>query len=344
MKPLNFLLLFLSLVTVLNAQTVIPKGQILVQNVDLVIDYQTNISTTIHDVSIYVENDFSQNFQTAEINLLTVDKQGRQIGVLETLNFTEIGEKSLLRNESQYYEYVAKVKAYEKELTKIGTEKEAIRRAITRAEEGNDQTYLNGLQDRAETLLEEEEEIRDLLVNEENPDYLIPVQADWLYGNTYEKFLSLLDGYNLNEQGMQLIFDWVMYRANEDEEIVFNAGKVGDYFVESSELTVVGDFTNDSADCYVLGQNQSLTVTGDRFYKVGRQGLCTGRTNVNNDSFKILDLQGNTIVPLSQYGLNLADNGEYYPFDENWYFTITQPFVLEKGADGQFMVFAILAK
>lgn len=334
----NILFSFFMLLTftIFGQEAEIPKGQVLVQNVDLRIDENDNQYRVIHDVDIYVENDLSQNQQTGLIELLMVGDNGKTIGVLETLSFTRFGEKAFMTNKEEFYAYQDTSYKAKVELDQIKESKENIRRALTVAVYEKDASKVAALEKDYERLGEREEVIRDIFGDPEFKGYIKPVRQNWVYANTYAKYLTLLDGYNLNKDGLELLYNWVMYRAYEDKEIIFDLGSVRDYFVEKQPPIITGSFTKDSENCYVLGENQSMSITEDGLYTIGRQGLCSGRTNTNGDNFKIL--KGEVI---STYGLDVSEDGTYSPFLEDFEIKIKGAFTITKGGDGQFMVFGI---
>lgn len=310
----------------LNAQ------QMLVQNAD--IKYKvSNIEYRVYEnAGLQINPIVNLNQRKGSINLELVDAMGNVNGTFEVMRFDDCGGAGYIANETEWLDFQEVESAASQELANIAEDIVCLSKKRTVAEVENDASELSSIDEQLSLLSERETEIRD-------NEIFLPenrVNAKWVYTYTFDKLINeYMDGWELSEAGLQAVRDRVVYYGDEIKEITIRLGKVEDFFGEPPSVVVEGTFTKDSEDCYVLGANQSISLAANLTYRVGRMGLCDGRTNINGDTFTI---SNGEVISFSGV---VENEGVYTIISEDFEIVIDGSFSMTKGPDGQFMVFAI---
>lgn len=121
---------------------------------------------------------------------------------------------------------------------------------------------------------------------------------------------------------------------NGDSLILEEAIKIYKSNIIDIALEINGEYSKDSDACFVLKEGQSISVLEDKSYTIGRQGFCSGRSNINGDNFIVLGL-------VTSYIGCEVDGNIYTPTSEDFEIQIEGPFKIGKLKGGAFMVFAI---
>lgn len=310
--------------------------QFLVQDAEIKIEVSPVQYTVYENSSLEIEPTLNLNQRTGSIKLNVTDGEGNIQETFEVLRFDDCGGAAYISNETEWLNFQDEESTARKQLETISEDLVCLGKARTVAEAENDATTITEIDNQIASLMVQETEIRDQAIFQpENR-----VNAKWVYSHTYDKLTNeYLDGYNLSAAGLQAVKDHVIYRGNELTETTMKVGPVSIFFKDPTPIAPKGDFTKDSEDCYVLGEGQTISLSDDKTYTIGRQGLCDGRTNLNGDNFTI-STKGKI---LKTSGLT-ESKGIYTPITENFEIVVQGSFDMTKGTGGQFMVFAIKAR
>lgn len=310
--------------------------QVLVQNADLNIPIDGITTTTYSGANIYVEVSHSPNTRTGQIQLVLVDEEGHQIGILETIKFDEAGGKGFISNWEQFDEFQLLEASARAELNFIKSELIFWSKKLTEANHFAQTERITEIKERLSSLLVRQTEIRE-------KDIFLPenrVHPNWVYTNTYERLVNeYMDGCQLNKTGLNIVSQWVIYRFDEENETTIRIGAVGDNFVEGTYTPYKkgGDYTQEN-DCFVLGEDKYMSIysiNSTTTYNVGR-GECSGEINNNGDALKVIG------KVLEATGVEQDKDGFYTITDDNFNITIRGSFVLNTKENGGFTKFSIV--